>query len=173
MIVSIGSKNPVKIEAVKKGFSNYFPNAEFLALDVESGVSSQPFHQEIQEGASNRASNAFKAVKCDYAVGLEGGVIEIYGKHYVASYVAITDGLETHGSFGGMVECPDFVLKKLKGGMELGEVMDEHTGRKDTKKGEGMIGIFSKGVITREDSFAKAVVCALVPFLNREKYALP
>ena len=173
MKVAIGSKNPVKIQAVKNAFSKYFSDAEFEDLEVESGVSNQPFHEEVEKGALNRAKNAFKNVNCDYAVGLEGGVAELYAKHYVTSYVAITNGLETRGAYSGMLECPEFVLKKLKSGMELGEVMDEHTGRKDTKKAEGMIGIFSKGVITREESFTKAVICALVPFLNKEKYAMP
>jgi len=63
--VIIASESPVKIEAVKKSFSEVFNDEvlEFFGVSVHSGVSDQPkTNSETFEGAKNRAKNAEKKV---------------------------------------------------------------------------------------------------------------
>lgn len=89
--VAVGSKNPCKIEAVRTAFQDAFScsstNRKIVivisAHSVSSGVSDQPYSEdETKLGAKNRASKAYDEActecgfKPDFAVGLEGGVIE-------------------------------------------------------------------------------------------------
>jgi non-canonical (house-cleaning) NTP pyrophosphatase len=52
----------------------------------------------------------------------------------------------------------------------LGPLMDEITGRQDTNRAEGAIGILTQRVMTRQQSFETAVAYALAPWLNPELY---
>src|SRR5688572_21158999 len=80
MKIIVASKNPVKINAAKRGFEAMFIDTVF---DVEghpapSGVSDQPMTDaETLQGAMNRAMAA-KELRpdSDYWVGIEGGVHE-------------------------------------------------------------------------------------------------
>ena len=76
--VVVGSKNPVKIQAVKAAFEMMFQSASIniSPVNVPSGVSDQPFgDDETKLGARNRAQSAHAAADCcDFAVGLEGGL---------------------------------------------------------------------------------------------------
>jgi len=175
MRVAVGSKNPVKARAVNRAFSLYFPVVEVISIEVDSGVSNQPYNEEIKVGAENRARNALNATDAEFGNGLEGGIVEIYGTAYIAGYCAIMNQYhECHGSWGSLWECPALVVKELEAknenGKELGDIIDELTKRKNTKQTEGAIGIFSKGVILRELAFRYTVIGALIPFLNERFY---
>lgn len=170
MLVAIGSKNPVKVNAVRVAFSKFFKEFEVRSLEVESGVSTMPFDEELLTGAINRAKNALAGGKANFGVGLEGGIIQVHGVDYIGSFVAVTNGVKTHGAYSQLWECPPKVLQQVKAGKELGHVIDELTGKKETKKDLGAIGVFTKGAITREQSFSYAAICALTPFVNQEHY---
>ncbi len=80
--VAVGSRNPVKINAVKDGFQVMFPGRKIVVYgyDVASGVPDQPVgHEETLQGAVNRAQAAAKAhdaeATIEFSVGLEGGVV--------------------------------------------------------------------------------------------------
>jgi len=80
--VAVGSKNPVKLNATRAGFSQMFPgrSVHVHGYAVPSGVPDQPVgHQETLQGAVNRALVAAaahnSATKIDFSVGLEGGVV--------------------------------------------------------------------------------------------------
>ena len=77
-IVVIGSRNPVKIEAVRQAFEACFPSRNFRieGIRVPSGVSDQPMTDaETRRGARQRV-NACREERpgADYWVGLEGGL---------------------------------------------------------------------------------------------------
>ena len=73
MQINVGSKNPVKIKAVRDAFGHYFKDFEVVSVNVDSGVHQQPKSlKDIVDGAKNRAIAAFK--NCDYSVGLEAGI---------------------------------------------------------------------------------------------------
>ena len=87
LTVAVGSQNPVKVNSVKDAFVKNFPEAaevEVYGYNVASGVPDQPWgEQETRQGALNRAENCLGA-HClahggsmpDFAVGLEGGVMD-------------------------------------------------------------------------------------------------
>ena len=78
--VAVGSKNPVKLAAVRQAFFRAFPDRPLVCVghDVPSGVSDQPWgHPETRLGAIQRRRGAFTAdMGADYAVGIEGGVVD-------------------------------------------------------------------------------------------------
>ena len=86
LVVAVGSENPVKVNSVRNAFAANFPEAslEVVGYSVPSGVDDQPWGDEqTRQGALNRAENALGAhclahggAPPDYAVGLEGGVVE-------------------------------------------------------------------------------------------------
>ena len=107
MRVVVGSINPVKIQAVAEGFQEIFGKVEVVGVKVDSGVSGQPFKEEVIEGSVNRAVNALKLTGADFGVGIEGGVIKLGEKWYNLGFVAIVD---REGKIGtgtsGWFECP-------------------------------------------------------------------
>ncbi len=71
MIVNIGSKNAVKIEAVKEAMKGYgiFSRVMVNFFSADSGVSEQPKSMdETIRGAMNRARECFS--ECCFSIGL-------------------------------------------------------------------------------------------------------
>lgn len=169
--VAVGTTNAIKVEAVRRGFSAFFGDTDVLGVEVDSGVAAHPFGVDVVEGAVYRATRAQKALKCDFGVGLEGGTQEFSGRVFNCGWAAVAGaGGVVHVGSTGWWECPPSVYRELVKGRELGDVVDELTGRRDTKRKEGAVGIFTRGVLTREDITADSVVLALIPFLNEELY---
>ena len=62
MKIAIGTKNPTKVNAVKKVFGDTFT---YVEVAVQSGVSPQPFSdEETIQGAVNRARAAVERDRC-------------------------------------------------------------------------------------------------------------
>jgi inosine/xanthosine triphosphatase len=171
MKVAVGSTNPIKIQAVMEAFQETFGDVEVRGIKVDSEVSDQPFKDEVIKGSVNRAKNVLKLIDADFGIGIEGGVMKLGERWYNLGFVAIVDregGMGTGTS--GWFECPPTILELLKSGRELGEVMDDLTGRTDTKKQEGAIGIFTKGKVSRKDLYKHGVFMALISFLSPEVF---
>jgi len=172
MKIAVGSQNPVKIESVKRAFEKVFGNCEVVGASVSSGVSDMPVtFKETAEGAKNRAIAAITKVGADFGVGLEGGFEERELGTFLIGFVAVVDknGKWGYGGRGGVL-MPESVVSKVEEGKELGDIMDEITGEKNTKHREGAIGFFTKGLISRAGSFEAAVIHALAIFIRPEMY---
>lgn len=169
MKIIVASKNPVKIDATREAFLSYFKDLEVLGESVSSGVSDQPFGWDTFLGAENRA----KALhgKADFSVGIEGGVFERFGKHFTFGAICIMDknGKLSFGT-SPILELPDVVVKGLKGGKELGIVMDKLTHAHNSKQKGGAVGFFTKGVVTRKDFYTVGIRVALAPFVKEDAY---
>ena len=167
MKVAVGSTNPIKIQAVKEAFQEMFGKGDVIGVKVKSDVSDQPFNDEVLKGAVNRAEKALKLTEAKFGVGIEGGVIQLGEKWYNLGFVTIIDtkGIRGTGT-SGWFECPPKILEQLKRGKELGDVMDDLTGRKNMKTQNGAIGIFTKGKVPRKDLYKHGVFMALIPFLS-------
>lgn len=74
--VVVGSTNEVKVNSVRLAFKPYY-DAKVVGVEVESGVGAQPLGEETFLGARRRAANAMKKQACDFAVGIEGGIMDI------------------------------------------------------------------------------------------------
>lgn len=162
--IGVGSENPVKVEAVKEAFLEYFDGVEVVPVKVNSF--DQPFDGEVVEGAHLRAKESLKTF--DFGVGLEGGVVNLHGKNYLTAFCSIINSKkEGHGGWSPLIEIPEELVKKIKQEKkELGVILDEIHKRSNIKQSEGAFGIWTKGRITRKDSLKMAVLSAICWFLD-------
>ena len=176
MKVLVGSSNGTKIGAVQDVFDGCFGAVEVIGIEVDSGVAAQPVGDETFIGAENRARglirlNAEQGLCAHYCVGIEGGIAPLHDRWFAFGAVCIADA-EGRLGFGvtSHFELPDQVAAALADGTELGSVIDELTGLRDTRLGGGAIGFLSQGRLDRRGLAAQGVFMALIPFLNDELF---
>lgn len=174
MHVIVGSKNPVKINAVKEGFMKVFPNQPIKVegVLVPSNVSKQPMgDEETYLGASNRAEESKKLIpSADFFVGVEGGIIKRNSQYDSFAWIIILS-LKGKGESrtASHALCPE-VSKLIKEGYELGEVNDLVFKETNSKQKNGSVGILTNNVITRTSYYTPSVILALIPFVNEKLY---
>lgn len=169
-VVSIGSKNPVKVKAVEEGMSKTVGTVFVHAVDVDSGVSKQPIgFDETAKGAINRAKSAFESIQCIYGVGIEAGLVNIGGKYLDVHVCAVYDGIDyTIGTSKGF-QVPFEIVEEIKKGFECGVVAENLYNIKNIGMKEGIIGYLSDNNIKRIDLCIDAVISAMIPRLKRNK----
>jgi len=173
--IYVGSANPVKIECTKIGFETVFSanhSFEFIGRSVPSNVSDQPMtNEETLEGAINRMKN-LKAnhVDGDFFVGIEGGIQRIGNEMEAFAWIVI----ESNGIVGkaqtSTFQLPPRIAELINQGMELGHADDLVFNRKNSKQGNGAVGILTNNIIDRIEYYRHAVILALIPFMNQELY---
>jgi inosine/xanthosine triphosphatase len=172
--IIVASKNPVKINSVKKGFEKTFPKEEFVfqGVSVPSGVSDQPMSEkETLQGAINRSNNAKENFPdADFWVGIEGGLQEMNGEMECNAWIVISSKDLQGKSKTATFFLPKKIVELIHQGKELGEADDIVFGHSNSKQKMGSVGILTKGVIDREKYYVEAVVLALIPFLNKDIY---
>ncbi|MDA8016512.1 MAG: inosine/xanthosine triphosphatase [Thermoanaerobaculia bacterium] len=182
----VGSLNPVKIEAARTGVQRAFPGAEVdvRGVAVPSGVSDQPMDdEETRRGALGRVEAAARALPdADLWIGMEGGLEQMQGSSgptpdrlFAYAWVVVRrDGPDGSGRRGesrtANFELPPEVVELVRAGMELGEADDRVFGRRNSKSEEGAVGLLTRGLVTRAELYAPAVLLALVPFLRRDLF---
>jgi len=174
MRIAIGSTNPTKVEAARRAAARLWPESEVVAVAVSSGVGEQPVSDdETIRGAVNRARNALAAVKgASVGMGVEGGVQDTPHGMFVGGWAAVIDRDGALGiGGGGRVMLPEAIARRIRAGEELGPVMDDFSGRRNVKHGEGAIGIFTNGLIERTAALEIALTYALARFITPENYA--
>lgn len=175
--VYIGSSNPVKIACTRIGFETVFGNMdnfEFIGKSVSSEVSDQPMtNSETLAGAINRANNLEAAYPDgDLYVGIEGGIEEIGDEMEAFAWVVVNgDGL-TGKAQTSTFQLPPKIVELIRQGVELGHADDMVFKRKNSKQGNGAVGILTHNVIDRIEYYRHAVILALIPFVNPELYQL-
>jgi len=173
MKVHVGSSNRVKLEAVRRVFSQVFSGEEIEVglVEVAPGIPAQPFGDEVARGALARAQSALKGA--DYGVGIEAGLIwnEQLNVYFDVQFCAIIDrtGLVTVGHGPGFVY-PEQVIRAAKGGKTVGEAMEELTGIENIGHRMGAIGYLSRGAMDRTRLTEQAVLMALLPRIRPELY---
>jgi inosine/xanthosine triphosphatase len=166
MLIAIGSRNPIKVAAAESVLKPLYPNAEFVHQEVASGVRGQPWGDlETRNGAINRARAVQQQADAEFGVGLEGGVLENEIGMFTCAWVAVVhrDGRIGIGG-GNNVQLPNAVAVLVREGLELGEAMDKLFKTEKLKHREGAIGVFTDGLVTREESFMYVLRLALAPF---------
>ena len=170
--ISVGSKNPLKLQAVESALKNTFPAAEFLAVGTKSGVSHTPLsNEETISGAGKRAGDARNITGADWGIGLEGGMVKIDDTWFTCVWCIIRD--EDRETLGGGVhfQLPDQVVRGiLEEGKEMGTVMDELTGMTMSKRIMGAEGILTRGLVDRKTTFENAIIYALAPRISESLY---
>lgn len=171
--VAVGSANPVKVAAVRHVIAQVWPEAEIVALEVDSGVGAMPAsNEEGRRGAQQRAERALAATAAtDLGVGLEGALDDTPWGMYITNWVAMVDGKGAVGlASGGRLPLPECMAAELRAGGELGPIIDRYSGIANSKQHDGAAGFLTGGVIPRELAFRVGVAFALAPFLHQELY---
>lgn len=176
IIVAVGTTNSAKLAATRRAFARWRRDVDFVAFDVDSGVPAQPVSEQVFEGAATRAKVAWSraiagGLQPDYSVGMEAGTVRLGGRWCAWGAVCILDnngnaGIGTTPAF----ELPAAVVTRLEAGHELGRVVEEISGDAAIRQGPGAVGLFTKGLLSREALFESGVCAALAPHVSPEWY---
>lgn len=176
MKIVVASKNPVKINAVKKSFeTSWAEGVEVVGVSVPSGVSEQPMSDdETLQGAVNRVNRARQAVPgADFYAGIEGGVSFANGRLFAFAWIVVAnDAFESHARTSAF-ELPPAIRDLILEGLELGEADDRVFNQQNSKQQNGAVGLLTSDRMTREMLYREACVLALIPFFNRDLYFSP
>lgn len=182
--ICVGSLNPTKINATRLGFSKYFKKIRVFQIKSNSKVPNQPIGMDlIVEGAINRSKSALsylireiKAEKNIFGVGIEAGLVKVprtLTGYMDFQFCAIIDENNRISLGSGIgFEYPPFVIKEILSdkSKEIGDIMGKLANNMNLKKEVGAIGVLSKNVISRTEILTQAVICALLPRINKELY---
>lgn len=184
MKVVIASMRAPKVNGVQRAFrklAQIYSLGEivFESMSVESGVPATPLSvDELMTGAQQRARKAFARTQerstelgLIYSVGVEGGVCIFHGHTFLQSWACIYNGEREGFGSSGSIEIPSALSDAvIRGGADLGDVIDSFAEQHNVRSKQGTWGILTNDLITREDSFELAAINALVPFLNTRIY---
>jgi inosine/xanthosine triphosphatase len=173
MKIHIGSKNQVKVEALQEMLQDYphLKHAKVTASDISSGVGDQPKSlEETVSGAMNRAKQAQEGYT--YGFGIESGLMAVPNTKLGFMDVcvcAIYDGKEFHLGLSSAWEAPKKVMHHmLNGGLDMNQAAFK-AGLTDNPKvgaAEGLVGIMTKGRLTRKAYTKEAIRTELIHLEN-------
>jgi len=124
---------------------------------------------ETLEGARARAVAAARTAAPPFlAIGLEGG-LSSEPLETLTSWAAATDGVRWGYGSGGRIVLPDAIAREVRGGRELGDVIDEAAGE-SIRGTRGAWGLLTIDLVGRRDAFITATIAALAPFYNPTLY---
>lgn len=176
--VAVGSKNPVKVEAIRQAFVRHLPGLviEMDDVSVPSGVAEQPHGPATIEGATQRASAARQErPDADYAVGLEAGLFPDPTDHtrlLDVQWAAIVDrtGWQTIGHGPGFAYPPRVTAALAAPTATVESIVGEMAGDAAIGRTEGAVGYLTHGRLDRTRLSTMAVEAALVPRSRRGLY---
>ncbi len=184
-LVIVGSRNPTKVEAVRRVLERASDDNLFLTTtgfqvrgeQVPSGVSDQPVgEEETRRGAVGRAKRVleeFAAEGVSWGVGLEGGVMSLEDGLYTTAWCAIADNFGNVSLGGGLImPLPPPIVRDLEAGYELGIATDRLYQVQNSKHAGGALGYLSKDLHSRRAAYEAIFIYALTKFLNPELYEL-
>ncbi|MBU0648210.1 DUF84 family protein [Patescibacteria group bacterium] len=179
MKIHIGSKNKVKVTASHEAINMYpeiFPSPEIISIDIDVDLFGHPKNiEETVTGAITRAKKAHK--KCDYSIGLEGGLIEV--PHTKTGFMEINacvvfDGKNHHLGLSSAFEWPTEVSQAIiSGQFDASQAFKQLNMTDQEKLGAapgGICGFLTKGRHTREQQIKQSVIMAMIQLENSHLY---
>ena len=173
MLVDAGTKNPAKIEGIRRAFSKYFQAVEIHPVDSSIVAKAQPRGlEEMTSGATARAKFALSEAGGDLGVGVEAGIFTIGEVYFDNQVAAIVDpsGKVSLGHSAGYSVPREAMEKLFREGKELERWAESVSGIKEVGDKGGLINYLTKGKMTRTDLTEQCVVTALIPRLRRDVY---
>jgi inosine/xanthosine triphosphatase len=184
--IAVGSTRRPKLNAVIEAASRIAPllgegPMDVTGYEVESGVSHTPVsREELMQGARQRAEilqNKLRSsgATADFFVGVEGGLdvaVENGERRvFLESWAYVSDGTRGHFGCSGSIELPEALAEEvLSRGTELSAAIDEFAGAVGIRDSQGAWGVLSRNLISRQESFRRAVEVAFAPFYNATTY---
>lgn len=180
MIITVGSKNKVKIAAVEEAISMYpkiFSSPEVTELDVGVKLYGHPKNiKETVGGAVDRAKRAF--IDCDYSFGIEGGLMEVplaKTGFMEVGVCAIYDSKNFYLGLSPAFEWPKEVTDLiLRGEADASQAFKQLRLTNHEKLGAekgGIIGYLTEGRLTREAYIKYSIIMALIRLEKKELYS--
>lgn len=187
--IVVGSLNPVKIAAAEKTFQPYgashLDKITICGLPAKSGVREQPISlEETIVGATRRATDALTLdilergdeTAADLSVGVESGVFsqkladcsvemfEVCVCALVRRRIPDCRSRAFVGLSSAWVVPPKIARRLVAEHIDLDEAAfrEDLTEKRKIGKKEGLIGLLSKGCVTREDQVRQAIEAALI-----------
>ena len=155
---------------------------EVSGVSVASGVRHTPLSRaDLMAGARNRAEALREIAKrtsasWEYFVGLEGGfdVVQDTANRIVFleswAYVLHRSGRAAFGQSGAVMVPEKLARTVVDEGVELAAAVDAFAGQQGIRDAQGTWGVFTRDLVTRQDSFRAAVIHAFAPFYNAAAY---
>jgi len=173
VIIAVGTKNPAKLDGVRRAFSKYYPDIELRPVDSSSVAKAQPRGlDEMTAGATARAKFALSKAGGDFGVGVEAGIFTIGDVYFDNQVAAVADksGKVSLGHSAGYMLPREDMEKLFAEGRELERWAEEVSGIREVGDKGGLIQHLTKGKMTRTDLTEQCVVTALIPWLHRDTY---
>jgi inosine/xanthosine triphosphatase len=174
----LGSTRPAKVEAVRAAIARIalidsrFANVVVEPVDVGGAAPAMPMSdRETLDGAIARATAVAASAAAPFlALGLEGGMSSLPSsapddEMTLVSWAAATDGTTWGYGCGGAILVPAPIAREVRGGRELGDVIDEIAGEA-VRGTRGAWGMLTRDLVGRRDAFTVATLAALAPFYN-------
>ena len=176
MTILVASTKPAKVDAVRAAIERIaaidsrFQSATIECREVGDVAPVMPMSDgETLEGARARATAAGRTATPPFlAIGLEGG-LSSGPLETLTSWAAVTDGVRWGYGSGGRIVLPDAIARQVRGGRELGDVIDEAAGEA-IRGTRGAWGLLTIDLVGRKDAFITATIAALAPFYNPTLY---
>ncbi len=169
---AIGSTNRAKIMGAQRALV-LLGIKELIPLEIDIGNPQPIGIDEILEGAIRRAEEAMKHRPECYGLGIEAGLIKLGGQ-YLSGQIAVFMDDQRYGvgvsMFFPIPRRIGMKLEKLRGRTELKNEMIAETGIRNIASTIGAVGYYTQGFITRTDLSYQAVLGAIIPWLNPDKY---
>ncbi len=168
--IAAGTSNPAKLQAIRRAAEDVLGDVTVEPVDVDPGVPNQPWGDEqTAYGAVMRARNALAATPgATYGIGVESGLADGPGDRvYVVSWAAAIDrsGAVGYGA-SERFPVPAGLEPELRGGAELGPLLDNLLGSPGLARQEGVVSLITEGRRQRADILTVAVLHSLIALLK-------
>lgn len=173
MNIAVGTKNPAKVEGVRRAFARHFTEIALNPVDSASVAKAQPRGlDEMVQGATARARFALVSAGGDYGVGVEAGIFTIGDVYFDNQQAAIVDasGRVSLGHSAGYMLPRDAMENLFADGEELERWAEALSGINEVGDKGGLVQYLTKGKMTRTDLTEQCVLAALIPWLNKDVY---
>jgi inosine/xanthosine triphosphatase len=161
-----------------------------IGIEVESGVSAQPFSAEETLLGARLRSKALQSIvkntsKDDicaklglsngfeqyYTVGVEGGIEKVADLWLESGYIVIVNekGIECVGT-SARFQLAEFVIEDLNTGKELCEVVEVLSGLSDVRSKQGYMGMITNDLLGRVRAYIHGVLFAFAKFHSPPQY---
>lgn len=169
----IGTNNKQKITVAQVVIKQMLGQRSFTlsGRNVPSGYGETPIAEETKLGAYNRATALEPTKNCDYAIGIESGLVERYGDTYEEAWCCIISSGQTCFGYSSGLKVPEVLVKKMKAeNVQHFEALRDEEIRKmlPEKEGKDTWTNYTGHMIARRISFEESLRNALVQIFAPE-----
>jgi inosine/xanthosine triphosphatase len=173
IVIATGTKNPAKIEGIRRAFARYYKAIEVRPVDSAKVAKAQPKGlDEMAAGAAARAKYALSAAGGDFGVGVEAGIFTIGPVYFDNQVGAIADrsGKVSLGHSAGYMLPREAMEELFREGKELERWAEKVSGINEVGDKGGLVNFLTRGTVTRADLTEQCIIMALAPRFHKDVY---